>query len=199
MKVLVLLWTGWCIVHSLLITGRVTGWVRKKGGMLQGGYRLFYVLFSSLSLVPLLWYQYSLPRQVLFAWHGPWRLLQAVLLLYSLFMFYGGREVYDTGYFLGLSQCRRYRRGREEHPLPFTSRGVLRYVRHPWYSGGLAFLWALGPITDVNLVVRIILTLYVFLGTLLEERKLARELGRPYLDYCRRVPMLIPWRGRVKP
>jgi len=83
-------------------------------------------------------------------------------------------------------------------PLPFSCNGILQYVRHPWYSGGLAFLWGLGPLTDVTLMVRIILSLYLIIGTLLEERKLIRELDQPYRNYCHQVPMLIPWRGRVK-
>jgi protein-S-isoprenylcysteine O-methyltransferase Ste14 len=75
---------------------------------------------------------------------------------------------------------------------------VLRYVRHPWYSSGLPILWTVGPITDANLLTRIILSLYLVIGTLLEERKLLHEIGESYRSYCRQVPMLIPWKGRVK-
>jgi len=197
MTPLALLWSGWCIVHSLLITETVNSWIRKKGGILQGLYRIFYILFAILSLVPVLWYQYQLPEQLLFSWPGPWHILQGLLLCYASLMFYGGTRVYDTNFFLGISQWRRYRQNQNITPLPFSCRGILRYVRHPWYSGGIAFLWGLGPITDVNLVVRSILSLYLVIGTLLEERKLIRELGPPYRRYCSRVPMLIPWRGRV--
>ena len=198
MTTLALLWICWCALHSLLITGKLNQWIQKKGGLLQGSYRILYILFATLSLVPVLWYQYSLPQKLLFSWSGPWRILQGVLLLYALVMFYGGKRVYDTNFFLGLSQWRSYRRKQEITSLPFACRGILRYVRHPWYSGGLAFLWGLGPLTDVSLLVRIILSLYLVIGTLLEERKLVRELGRPYSLYCRQVPMLIPWRGKVE-
>ena len=37
---------------------------------------------------------------------------------------------------------------------------------HPWYNRGLAFPRGLGPLTDVTLLVRIILTLYLVIGTL---------------------------------
>ncbi|WLE97854.1 MAG: hypothetical protein QTN59_03250 [Candidatus Electrothrix communis] len=53
-------WILWCTLHSLLITGGINERIRKKGGMLLGAYRLLYSLFSVLSLLPLLWYQYSL-------------------------------------------------------------------------------------------------------------------------------------------
>jgi protein-S-isoprenylcysteine O-methyltransferase Ste14 len=196
---LALLWTGWCLVHSLLITKTANSWIRSKGGLLQGLYRILYILFALISLIPVLRYQYQLPQQLLFSWPGPWwRILQAALLVYTTLMFYGGTRVYDSGFFLGISQWRSYRQNQNITPLPFSCQGVLRYVRHPWYSGGIAFLWGLGPITDVNLVVRSILSLYLVIGTLLEERKLIRELGSPYRHYCRRVPMLIPWRGKVE-
>jgi protein-S-isoprenylcysteine O-methyltransferase Ste14 len=197
MKLLAFLWISWCILHSLLITGRINEWIRQKGGILQGTHRLFYILFSLISLIPVLWFQYSLPQQLLFSFAGPWRILQAILLLYAAVMFYGGKQVYDSDYFLGLTQWRSYRNNQQSPPLRFSCQGILRYVRHPWYSGGLAFLWGLGPLTDVTLMVRTILTIYLLIGTVLEERKLVRELGIPYQDYCRRVPMLIPWRGRV--
>ena len=198
MKVLALLWISWCVLHSLLITGTLNEWIQKQGGFLQGSYRIVYILFSTITLVPVLWYQYTLPQQLLFSWSGPWRILQGVLLVYAFIMFYGGKQVYDSNYFLGLRQWRNYRRKQETAHLPFTCHGILRYVRHPWYSGGLAFLWGLGPLTDVTLMVRMILSLYLVIGTLLEERKLVRELGKPYRHYCRQVPMLIPWRGKVE-
>jgi protein-S-isoprenylcysteine O-methyltransferase Ste14 len=195
---LILGWILWCTLHSLLITGRINELIVEKGGLLQGTYRLIYSLFSALSLLPLLWYQYSLPQQIIFSWAGWLRLPQAILLAYALVMLYGGNKVYDIDYLIGIRQWRNYRRGEAIPSLPFTCQGALAYVRHPWYSCGLPILWTVGPITDANLPPRIILTLYLIIGTLLEERKLVQELGEPYVRYQKQVPMLIPWRGRVR-
>ncbi|MCW5201374.1 hypothetical protein VU12_00350 [Desulfobulbus sp. US4] len=191
-------WILWCTLHSLLITGGINERIRKKGGMLLGAYRLLYSLFSVLSLLPLLWYQYSLPQEMIFSWSGWLRLPQGILLAYALVMLYGGNKVYAVDYLVGIRQWRNYRQGEEIPVLPFTCQGALAYVRHPWYSSGLPILWAAGPITDADLPPRIILTLYLIIGTLLEERKLVKELGEPYLRYQKQVPMLIPWRGRVR-
>lgn len=191
-------WMFWCILHSLLISGRINEFIRQKGGLLQGSYRLLYNLFSLLSLLPLLCYQYSLPQEVLFSWSAYLRLPQSILLGYALLMLYAGRKVYDTAYLIGIRQWKSYKQGQELPALPFTCEGALAYVRHPWYSSGLVLLWTLGPITDSNLPTRIILTLYFIIGTLLEERKLLRELDEPYKSYQRQVPMLIPWKGRVR-
>jgi len=120
MTSLALLWTGWCILHSLLISETVNSRIRKQGGILQGLYRILYILFSIISLVPVLWYQYKLPQQLLFSWSCSWLILQAVLLVYAAIMFYGGTRVYDIGFFLGTSQWYSYRQKRAITPLPFS-------------------------------------------------------------------------------
>jgi protein-S-isoprenylcysteine O-methyltransferase Ste14 len=194
---LALLWISWCALHSLLISAPLNKWVQRQGGFSAGAHRLFYVGFSFVTLVPVLSYQFSLDEELLFAWQGWWRILQGILLLYAAIMFYSGAKVYDTGYFLGISQWKNYCRGHAPQPLPFSSKGVLCYVRHPWYSGSLIFIWAMGPITDVHLLVATILSLYLIIGTLLEERKLMAQIGEPYRNYCLLVPMLIPWKGKV--
>jgi len=199
MLILALLWLLWCSLHSLLITRRVGRWINSRGGAWAAGYRMGYVLFSLLSLIPLLWYQAGLEQRILFRWQGAGRLVQGTLLAYALFMFLGGKQVYDLDWFLGLSQWRAFRRGERSTGRPFRCHGVLQLVRHPWYSGGLALLWALNPLTDASLVSRIILTAYLIVGTRLEERKLLEELGDVYARYQRRVPMLIPWPGRRNP
>lgn len=197
MTTLTLLWIGWCFLHSLLITTAVNNWFKQKGGLYLGLYRMGYILFSILSLVPILWYQYTVPQKLLFSWQGYWRLLQFCLLFYTLVLFWYGKQNYNMNYFLGLTQWRDYREGQAPKQLPFQCSGVLQYVRHPWYSGGIALIWALGPITDAGLLSKCILTTYLIIGTLLEELKLSRELGPVYNRYCKQVPMLIPWKGKV--
>lgn len=188
---LVLLWCGWCMGHSLLITATVRRWVEKRGGAWQGLYRLVYVAVAVITLLPLLWYTASLPQQPVPAlplW------LRGPLLLYALVMFVGGLRAYDLQSFLGLRQWRQYRLGKASDLPPLHTTGILRYVRHPWYAGGIALLWGLPGLTNVTLVTRLILSGYLVLGTLLEERKMRELFGAPYRDYCRRTPMFFPWR-----
>ena len=198
MVLLSILWICWCTLHSLLIIDRINDWIREKGGMLQGAYRLAYAFFSFIPLALLVWYQYTLPQQVVFSWSGWLRIPQGLLLFYAVIMVYGGMKVYDFSYLVGIRQWKNYRRGLQTPELPFTCQGALSYVRHPWYSSGLAILWTVGLITDITLPARIILTLYLLVGTVLEEQKLLRHLGAAYRSYCKQVPMLIPWRGKIK-
>ncbi len=192
------LWIAWCVLHSLLISSYAHTTARILLGRYFGLYRLSYVLFSVVTLVPVLCYQYSLPQHVIFDWHGHWRLLPAGLLVYAAVLFYLGSRVYDMSYFLGISQWRQSRRAEAPAPLPFHCDGILGYVRHPWYSGGIAFLWGAGPNSDVSLPGKLILSAYLVIGTFLEEKRLQKELGAPYIAYCRTVPMLIPWKRKSR-
>lgn len=188
-------WVSWCFLHSLLITGPLTAYLRRLFGRRYAFFRISYNLFSLLSAAVVFFMQLRLPRQLLWSWHGEWRLLQGALLCYSFFMFAAGARAYDLGAFSGISQIRSYHRGTTAAGMPFTYRGILQVVRHPWYSGGLAFLWAVGQISDVSLAAKLVLSVYLVIGAMLEERKLQAGLGDVYVAYQRRVPMLFPWKG----
>ena len=194
MQLLIVLWVAWCALHSLLIAGAVRRWFERRGGAWFGLYRIGYVCFALCSLAPLLWYTSAAPQHPLGVPPGWLRVVQGALLLYALAMFIGGLRVYDLQAFIGLRQWRDYRAGRLIRPPAFRKTGVLRLVRHPWYSGGIALLWALPGLTDVTLVVRTLLSAYLVLGAVHEERKLREILGEPYNSYCRETPMLVPWK-----
>ncbi len=196
MLLLIVLWIAWCVLHSLLITTAVRQWFEGKGGAWLGLYRLGYVGFSLATLAPLLWYSQMLPQRQLAALPLWAQALPVLLFVYALALFVGGARVYDLHSFLGLAQWRAYQTGRTPGPPAFRQTGILRHVRHPWYGGGIALLWAMPDLTAVSLAIRTILTAYLILGALLEERKLKAEFGQTYQDYCRRTPMLFPWKFR---
>ncbi len=197
MLLLIVLWIGWCVLHSLLITTSVRQWIEARNGAWLGLYRLVYVGFSVATLLPLLWYTQTVPQHP-FASPPLWvRGVQAGLLTYALVLFAGGMRVYDLPAFLGTRQWRDYRSGRVPPPPMFQQTGILRFVRHPWYSGGIALLWAVPGLTDATLITRTIVSCYLIIGALLEERKLLAVLGEPYRAYCRHVPMLFPWKFRL--
>lgn len=191
---LVLLWVGWCALHSLMITTVARRWIERRGERWVGLYRLVYVAVAIGTILPLLGYTATLPQHPFGAPPHWVRGLQALLLLYAVIMFVGGLRVYDLQTFMGVRQWRQYRQGKRSSPPVLNTGGILRYLRHPWYSGGIALLWGLPALTNVTLVTRSILTAYLIIGALLEERKMREVLGEPYRDYCRKTPMLIPWR-----
>jgi len=64
-------------------------------------------------------------------------------------------------------------------------------TRHPWYLGAMALIWA-GRLDAPGLLVNLVLTTYLIVGTLLEERKLVAQFGGAYREYQERVSMLLP-------
>ena len=69
--------------------------------------------------------------------------------------------------------------------------GVLGITRHPWYVAVFLLLCA-GDLYLGVVIVNIVLSTYLLVGTLLEERKLVLEFGDKYRDYQRNVSMFIP-------
>ena len=192
--ILALLWTAWCFLHSLLISSGFTARMKEIMGRWHGYYRLAYSTFSLLSLLPVFYFQSTLGEKVIFVWIWPWYLLKYGMYAVAFLLFYGGFRVYDLQYMLGIKQIHEMRHGSKTENKEFTTKGILGYVRHPWYSGAIFLVWAFGAVTDVSLVSKTVLTAYIIIGTLLEEKKLICEIGEPYIEYRKKVPMLIPWK-----
>lgn len=190
-----LVWAAWCCLHSLLISSGWTRMLRALLGRRFAWYRISYAVFSLLTLTLLVIWHFSLKQDILFSWHGWWRLPQAALFVYAGFMVQVGWRRYDLRYFLGISQVADYYTGREMGAPVFAAddRGG---VRHPWYSGGIALVWAAGPLTDVSLATKLVVSAYLIIGACLEEKKLLAQFGSDYAEYRRRLPMFIPRRRR---
>ena len=77
-------------------------------------------------------------------------------------------------------------------PEQLVTRGFYRYVRHPIYTFSFLLIWLIPVVTWNILALMIGLTIYTFIGTLLEERKLREEFGAVYDEYRRETPMVFP-------
>jgi len=94
--------------------------------------------------------------------------------------------------FLGLKQIGQERSGNGRIGSGgLDTSGVLKVTRHPWYLGVFLLIWA-SDISTRELIINLILSAYLMIGTLLEERKLVLEFGDKYKDYQRQVSMFIP-------
>ena len=85
-------------------------------------------------------------------------------------------------------------RGRERPPIPYTARGPYRWVRHPLYILMLLMIWSYPNLTADRLLFNVLCTIWMIIGTVLEERDLVASFGKTYRDYQNKVPMLIPYR-----
>ena len=184
----------WAVVHSLLASLPVKGWARRRlGAGVDRWYRLAYVAFAGVTLVPILGLVAILPDRTLYSVAAPWRWLMVggqVLALVALVA-----AVMQTGpsYFLGLAQL--FDRQPTESGSLYVC-GFYRWVRHPLYLFSIILIW-LTPAMTVNvLTLYALITLYFVVGSVHEENRLVAEFGAAYRDYQKQVPRLVPWPGR---
>jgi protein-S-isoprenylcysteine O-methyltransferase Ste14 len=193
-----LLFISWAVLHSLAAAVGLKrvfrGWVGEVA--YAGWYRLLYNLFAIVTFLPLyLLIPVLLPQTVVWSWARPYlylaysfQIVALAGLVYSLWL----TDVWD---FLGLRQAIWYMqaKGTRQRPAPrFITHGPYALVRHPLYFFTLLLLWFNPVMTVGSLVFYTAVTLYFWLGSIYEERKLAAVFGNAYRAYQQRVPRLFP-------
>jgi methanethiol S-methyltransferase len=193
LTLLAVLWSTWCVLHSLLITPSVVGRIQNRWAPYFTYYRLGYNLFSLLTLLPLWVYTKSLSGLTNVLWSWPYSPVQGLMALLAAGAFIAGGRAYDLRFFLGLRQIKDSRAtSLLSAPGPLRSSGILEMVRHPWYTGGLLLVWT--PRMDRPiLIMSVILSVYFIVGARLEERKLTRLYGQAYREYQQEVSMFFPF------
>jgi len=188
---LALAWTAYCTLHSAMISETATGFLKRRLDDSFRFYRLFFNSIAMLTLIPVLWYSHSLRQAAIFRWEGVWLVPQYLLLGCGILLVVAGGRHYSLGQFVGISQLRGASSGGLATGGGIDSSGVLGVVRHPWYTAVVLLLWA-RDLDMAALVGNGVLTVYIFVGTLLEERKLVHEFGDAYRSYQERVSMFVP-------
>ncbi len=189
------IWILWCVLHSVMITPRLTDFLHHRVGRHMAYYRFVYVVISIATLAPVLWYQWRIETVTWWQWHWPWTLAQYMGLLASGLIFLLAARRYDQRFFFGLRQIADHREDRNTEFSGFEASGILRRMRHPYYSAGILLLVFWGDFTAANLILKIVGIGYFIIGAFLEERKLVREFGEEYRHYQKAVPMFIPRLG----
>ena len=197
---LIAAWGGWCAMHSMLISPSMTGYIKKRLPGSERWYRLFYNSFSLITLVLPVYCMTAIDSSQIFRWEGGMQIPRFGLLLLALVLFREGSKKYDIGFFLGIKQLQS---GQSNTLLNgdglFLPTGVFGIIRHPWYTGSLLLVWsALSVYTTATTITAAILSVYLVIGTLLEERKILAEYGESYIFYQKHVSMLFPWKWLVQ-
>ena len=198
-------------VHSWLAGSRTKAWAARALGLRGAAYRLAFNIFATLTFLPVLALPALFPNRVWyrlpFPWAGVALAVQGVGVLIvldavrrtGLWAFLGLREPdarlsslegsKSNANDLAVSPPNHLR-----HSSPSSNArptvvvaGPYRWTRHPIYFGSLLFLWASPLMTRNQFWFYLALSGYLLVGSVLEERRLARELGAPYLAYRRRV------------
>jgi protein-S-isoprenylcysteine O-methyltransferase Ste14 len=157
--------------------------------------RSTYTLASSLALIALfafwepmggiVWQvQNPVGRGLLYAGFGfGWLLVLVTTFLINHFDLFGLRQVWK--YFLGVPYT----------ALKFVTPGPYKLVRHPLYVGWFCAFWFTPTMTVAHLVFALMTTAYILIAIRHEERDLVDHHGQDYVEYRRKVPMLVPKLG----
>lgn len=191
---LIVYFTIYALVHSWLVGAPAKDWTSKHfGPAADRWYRLGYNIIAVITLLPVLVMIVLLPDQVLYIVPSPWRWLLVGGQLLALIA--AGLALWQTDplYFAGLAQLVA-RNPAETGALQIN--GFYARMRHPLYTFSLVFLWLM-PVMTTNLLTTFILfTLYFYIGSTYEERRLIARFGPSYEAYRRQVPRFIPLPGR---
>jgi methanethiol S-methyltransferase len=185
-----MLWTLWCAVHSLL---NVEGIVRKTGILdtwFKPYYRLAYTLFAAASLVFMWWLTPSEHSITLLRWSGVFLPVRVALIAAALALFYLSFRHIGLLDFLGFIALGIGSRSAFSSGVLVTW-GIYARIRHPQFLAGLLLLWA-RDLTDTDIVINVVLSLYLLIGARLEEKRLLKKFGEEYSRYKVKVPAFIP-------
>ncbi len=83
-------------------------------------------------------------------------------------------------------------RGVTPPPMAFVAEGPYRFVRHPLYLFMLLLIWSTPRLSTDQLLFNLLWTVWIIVGTKLEERDLLADFGETYRRYQLSVPMLVP-------
>jgi protein-S-isoprenylcysteine O-methyltransferase Ste14 len=192
--IIILLWTGYCFLHSFMISIRIMSFMKHLLGKFYAFYRLFFVLVSTLFLFPLIRYTIELDHEPVISYSPALNIVRYIFIALGVFVFVKAFFIdYDVLHFFGIRQAMKFNSAEKVlSEAELKKSGLLGIVRHPMYFAVVILLWC-HSFTIADLIVNSVLTIYVVIGTLLEERKLVIEFGDSYIRYQKEVPMLIPF------
>jgi methanethiol S-methyltransferase len=177
--------------HSLLIR---RGIKQKLAKFMRVEYHTaFYGLTSVIALLLALVFWQKSPTLIARADGIIFWMLRALFCLCYVGILWGSRSIgsFDA---LGVKPLMRYISNRPDKPQQITAKGPYRWVRHPLYLFLIVIIWSCPVLTLDRLLFNIMWTVWIVIGTYLEDRDLHREFGSQYREYSSQVPMLIPYR-----
>jgi protein-S-isoprenylcysteine O-methyltransferase Ste14 len=185
---LLIFWIAYCTLHSVFADIHFKNQIQRFMGLWFKYYRPLYSIFAAITLILILWFQFSFYS---------WWLFKPTFFLYTVaviiaFAGFCIMLICINKYFYELSGLQAIQHSKVKNTLQQS--GLHKYVRHPLYLGTLLFIWGLFfnfPLVS-NLIAVTIITTYVLIGIKLEEKKLYLEYCESYIKYSKNVPKLIP-------
>lgn len=177
-------WILYFLIHSLLASQQVKLFFEQLLKRAFRFYRFLYALISTIGLLFLLFLNASISSKLLLASDGVIRYLSLMLATFGVIVISRSFREYRFSSFIGF----------QTESSEFKKTGILKYVRHPIYSGTILIVigfFLFNPKLSTLISVCCILA-YLPIGIYLEERKLIKHFGDLYLSYKKEVPSIFP-------
>lgn len=192
----VLLWDGllsilFFIQHSGMIRTSFRTWLSPI--VPRHYHPATYAIASGMALTAVVLY-WQPSQTVLYQAEGLLRLLARAIAVFAIAGFSWGVRALGNFDTFGLIPIRVHLRGKQLRAPNVIIRGPYLWVRHPLYFFVLVLIWSAPDVSLDRLLFNVLWTLWVVLGTYLEEKDLVAEFGEKYRHYQKTVPMLFPWR-----
>ncbi|MGB8853398.1 MAG: hypothetical protein WCC69_07535 [Pirellulales bacterium] len=177
---------GFAVPHSLFLMPSVRRRI-VAAGLAGPLYGCFYCTLTCLALLTTIFLWQPIAAVT---WRWPEPLATAVscgfvaswvALLYSL-------HLTGLGWQTGLTPWWHWVRGLPQPKREFAERGAYRVLRHPVYLSFLGLIWFVPVVTLDRAVLIGVWSLYIFVGSVLKDRRLLFFIGDRYRDYQARVP-----------
>jgi len=186
---------GFAALHSLLASLPVKSIARKRfGSRVDPWYPVFFSAMAAVTLLPLVALIIYRPGRLLYILPSPWIwiffALQLLIGLASLKAFLDAPHR-----FLIRAQL-----AGPGSPQAFALgiKGIYCWIRDPFLLSGFLLLWLTPFMTENMLPIYLLATVYLFLGSMHWESRLAHQFGEDYAAYKKEVRRMIPgrrWRG----
>ena len=180
-----LLWLGFAVSHSVLAGADVR---RGIGRLVGRAHRLVYNVLALLLLLAVLatgrWLAGDAPPLVL---PVPLLWVMNVAVIAGLLLGWMALRSYQLGAFVGTAQLR----GADEDAAPLAVSGMHRWRRHPLYSAVLLVVWGMAR-SELDVATACWVTLYLLIGSRIEEHRLIRRYGEAYRRYRSTTPAFMP-------
>lgn len=189
--ILVLAWAVYFFFHSYLATERVKDYIRHKFKSGYKYYRLFYNLLASGGFFLILVLNGAISSPFLLQINRFTSVAGLILATWGFLIIRIAFKTYNLWDFLGVNF--RAREGKGLNSGLVTS-GIRAYIRHPIYAGTILMVigfWVFRP-SLTHLISVLCIFIYLYIGIAQEEKKLIKTFGNDYLEYRKKVPMLIP-------
>ncbi len=184
------------LVHSVLASEKVKLIFRKLFGKFIAFYRLLFNIFALLILY-FIWEAAPHPSLQIYQLSPPYDYLVMIPQLAAMAGIIWCFKYISLKEFLGFNQIDRfinndYSENELDERYTLRIEGPYKYSRHPIYFFSIIFLLFRAEMNLSYLTIFISFTIYFYIGSYYEEKKLVKLFGDVYSSYQKNVPRIFP-------